>query len=133
MVSVSYCRFSDFINRYLDMVKTVLSVSHQGLRDWIIQRVSAIIMAFYSIALIFYLICHPHLSYIEWHDLFSETWMKVASLLFLVALLYHAWIGIWTVFTDYVKPYVVRCILNFLVLFMLAACFFWGLLILWSD
>lgn len=114
------------------MVKTVLGVKHQGLRDWIVQRVSAIFMAVYSVGLIAYLVSHSGLSYAEWHTLFTHTWVKVATLLFLACLLAHAWIGMWTVFTDYVKNFVLRCILNCLVILMLAACFFWGLLILWS-
>jgi succinate dehydrogenase / fumarate reductase membrane anchor subunit len=114
------------------MVKTVLSVSHQGLRDWIIQRASAIFMAVYSIALLAYILCHPGLSFAEWHGLFAQQWVKVLSLLFILGLLFHAWIGIWTIFTDYVKCFVLRTVLNFLVLLMLFACFFWGVLILWS-
>lgn len=114
------------------MVKTVLGVKHQGLRDWAIQRASAILMAVYSIAFIAYIVCHPGLSFAEWHSLFAQTWMKVATILFLLALMWHAWIGVWTIFTDYVKPFVLRTILNFLVLLMLAACFVWGVLILWS-
>lgn len=114
------------------MVKSVLGVNHQGLRDWVIQRVSALFIAAYSIWLITYFLCHSGLSFAEWHSLFSNGWMKVATILFIVSLIFHAWIGIWTIFTDYVKSYVLRCILNFFVLLMLAACFFWGLLILWS-
>lgn len=114
------------------MVKTVLGVNHQGLRDWVIQRISAIFMAIYSIGLIFYLVFHPGLSFAEWHSLFSQQWVKVVTILFILSLILHAWIGIWTIFTDYVKPFVIRCILNFFVLLMLVACFFWGVLILWS-
>lgn len=114
------------------MVKSVLGVNHQGLRDWVIQRISAILMAIYSIGLIGYLICHPGLSFAEWHGLFSQQWVKVITILFILAIMWHAWIGVWTIFTDYVKPYILRSILNLLVLFMLVACFFWGVLILWS-
>lgn len=114
------------------MVKTVLSVAHLGLRDWVIQRVSAIVMAVYSIALICYIVLHSDLSYAEWHGLFSLSWVKVATILFILSMLSHAWIGVWTIFTDYIKCYVLRCILNVAVLLMLAACFFWGVLILWS-
>jgi succinate dehydrogenase / fumarate reductase membrane anchor subunit len=114
------------------MVKSVLGVNHQGLKDWVIQRATAIFMAVYSMALIGYIVVHPGLSFAEWHGLFAQQWMKVASLLFILALLFHAWIGIWTIFTDYVKPFVLRSILNFFVLLMLIACFFWGVLILWS-
>lgn len=114
------------------MVKSVLSVYRQGLRDWIIQRVSAIIMAVYTFGLLFYFVSHPDLSFAEWHALFACTGMKIATILFLACVLAHAWIGIWTVFTDYVKPFVLRAILNCLVLILLAALFIWGLLILWS-
>lgn len=114
------------------MVKSVLGVNHQGLRDWVIQRISAIFMAIYSIGLISYLICHPGLSFAEWHSLFAHQWMKIITLIFILAIMWHAWIGIWTIFTDYVKPYILRGILNLLVIFMLVACFIWGVLILWS-
>jgi succinate dehydrogenase / fumarate reductase, membrane anchor subunit len=114
------------------MVKSVLSVSHQGLRDWIIQRVSAIVMAIYSIGLITYVVTNPGISFAEWHGLFSQVWMKIATLLVILCMLFHAWIGMWTIFTDYVKPFVIRCLLNTLVFFGLAACFLWGLMILWS-
>lgn len=114
------------------MVKSVLGVNHQGLRDWAIQRVSAILMAIYIINLVIFLLIHPDLSYQEWHSLFSHLWLKVASIIFLLSLLYHAWIGIWIVFTDYIKPFVLRAFLDFLVLLMLAASFVWGVMILWS-
>jgi succinate dehydrogenase / fumarate reductase membrane anchor subunit len=114
------------------MVKSVLGVNHQGLRDWVMQRLSAIILAIYSLGLITYIVLHPELSFAEWHFLFSQTWMKIATLLCILSLMLHAWVGIWTLFTDYVKPYILRALLNSLVLFLLIACFFWGLLILWS-
>lgn len=114
------------------MVKSVLGVNHQGLRDWVIQRASAIIMAAYTIWMVGYIAMHPGLTFAEWHNLFSEDWVKIFSVFFVLSLMFHAWIGIWTIFTDYVKPFVLRCILNFIVLLMLAACFFWAVLILWS-
>ncbi len=114
------------------MVKSVLSTSHQGVRDWVIQRVSAILMAVYSVGLALYFICHPDLTYSEWHDMFSQDWVKIATLLFLISLLFHAWVGMWTIFTDYIKPYILRSVLNLLTLLMLVACFMWGVLILWS-
>lgn len=114
------------------MVKSVLSVHHQGLKDWIIQRLSALIMAIYTLGLIGYFVCHPNLTYADWHHLFSQNWMKVITILFILSLLFHTWIGVWTIFTDYVKSSPLRAGLNSLVLFLLFACFFWALLILWS-
>lgn len=114
------------------MVKSVLGVNHQGLRDWVVQRLSAVYMALYCIALVIYFVSHPGLSFTEWHDLFSIGLVKVTTMLLFVALMLHAWVGIWTIFTDYVKCTVLRAVLNSLVWLMLGACFFWGLLILWS-
>lgn len=114
------------------MVKSVLSVAHEGLRDWMVQRVSAVMMAVYSVSLVIYLVSNPELSFQEWHGLFALTWMKVATLLFISALVFHAWIGIWTIFTDYVKHYMVRATLNVAAILMLSACLLWALMILWS-
>lgn len=114
------------------MVKTVLSVKHQGLQDWVIQRVSAILMGIYFIVFLAYFLIHGQWSFADWHNLFAQTWMKIATIIVLLGMLYHAWIGIWTIFTDYVKPFVLRCILNCLVLLTLVACLLWGIMILWS-
>lgn len=114
------------------MVKTVLSVKHQGLRDWIIQRLSAIYMALTLFALIGFFIAHPTLNFGEWHGLFTHQWVKVIGILFIFLLLQHTWVGIWTIFTDYIKFPILRIVLNTFVIFMLLACFIWGLMILWS-
>lgn len=113
------------------MVKSVLGVN-EGFHDWAIQRISAIVMALYSIGLIAYVLCHSDLSYAEWHSLFANTWMKVASAIFLLSIVYHAWIGMWTIYTDYIKPFAIRTTVNFVTLLLLAACFFWGIYVLWS-
>lgn len=89
-------------------------------------------MAIYSIGLIAFVLCHPALSFAEWHGLFDATWMKVATLLFITSILFHAWVGMWTILTDYVKPYAIRFLLDVLIFLALIACFFWALLILWS-
>lgn len=114
------------------MVKTVLSTSHSGLREWKIQRITAIYMAIFSVWFIGYLVCHPGISFAEWHSFYSHQLVKVGTILFIASILYHAWIGMWTIFTDYVKSFVIRCALEFLMLLMLLACLAWGFLILWS-
>jgi succinate dehydrogenase / fumarate reductase membrane anchor subunit len=114
------------------MVKSVLGVNHRGLTDWLAQRISAVVMAVYSLGLIYFFLSHSELNFSDWHDLFSHGWMKVATLLVLVSLLYHAWVGMWTIFTDYVKPFVLRLVLHVIVFLALVAFFFEGALILWS-
>jgi succinate dehydrogenase / fumarate reductase membrane anchor subunit len=114
------------------MVKSVLGVNHQGLRDWLIQRVSAIVMAIFSVGMLIFFATHSDLAFYEWHGLFAQTWMKIATLLFFLSLLYHAWIGMWTIFTDYVKIWWLCVILNIAVILGLVACFLAALLILWG-
>jgi succinate dehydrogenase / fumarate reductase membrane anchor subunit len=114
------------------MVKSVLSVSHQGLRDWVIQRVSAIIMAVCSLALMTFIFYHPDLSYTEWRGLFSVEWVKIITIICLLSMMFHAWVGVWTIITDYIKCYVIRFVSHILVFLLLLASFIWGVLILWS-
>lgn len=114
------------------MVKSVLGVNHQGLTDWLIQRVSAIVMAVYSIGLMLYFVMTSELSYTGWHALFSNRWMKLATILFVLSLLFHAWVGMWTIFTDYIKSFVLRFVLQVVVFLSLVGFFFASLLIVWG-
>lgn len=114
------------------MVKSVLGVNHQGLRDWLVQRVSAVVMAIYSVSMIAYFLITPSIDFVSWHALFAHASVKIATILFVAALLFHAWVGMWTIFTDYVKVKWLAILLNIFVFLALAACFFWALLILWG-
>ncbi len=114
------------------MVKSVLGVNHRGLRDWIVQRVSAIMLAIYFVGMSAYILTHPQLDYQTWHSLFSHAWMKISTLIFILALLFHAWVGMWTIFTDYIKQAGLSFLLQILVIVGLIACFFWALQILWG-
>ena len=114
------------------MVKSVLGVNHQGMTDWLIQRVSAVVMVIYFVGIVLFLMTHSNLEYAVWHALFAQLWMKVATMLLLVCLLFHTWIGIWTVLTDYIKPFVLSFVLQTIILFALVSFFFAGLWILWG-
>jgi len=114
------------------MVKSVLGVNHQGLRDWIIQRISAIIIALACFGLAYFFVANPNLSFVEWRMLFSPISMKIATLLVVLSLAFHAWVGIWIVVTDYVKPALLRFVIHVLVFLSFLVCFLWSLLIVWG-
>jgi succinate dehydrogenase / fumarate reductase membrane anchor subunit len=114
------------------MVKSVLGVSRQGLRDWFIQRVTAVVMVIYSIGLFAFFATHPNVTYYDWHSFFGNMSVKIVTLLFVLCLLAHAWIGMWTVLTDYVKPFFLRLMLYVIILLALVTFFFQALLILWG-
>jgi len=110
----------------------VTSLSGNGLRDWLIQRISAVIIAVYTIFILIYLILHPDLAYGEWQLLFSSNLVRIFSVLTLVSLLGHAWIGLWTISTDYLKASWLRLSFQLLVISTLLICVIWGIAILWG-
>ena len=114
------------------MVKTVLGVSHSGLRDWLVQRLSAVVVALYTLGLAYFFVTNPHLSFSQWQALFANIGMKIATIAFILAIALHAWVGIWTVITDYGRPAALRFIIEVLVFFTLFACSLWGLMIVWG-
>jgi succinate dehydrogenase / fumarate reductase membrane anchor subunit len=121
------------------MVTNVTNLSRSGLYDWMAQRVSAVVLALYTLFLLGYLVFNPGLGYEEWSALFSQNWMRIFSLLTLVALSAHAWVGMWTISTDYLTPmslgkWATTGRLLFLALCVLAifVYFVWGVQILWG-
>jgi len=114
------------------MVKAVYAVNHQGLRDWLVQHISAFIMAIYTIGIVIFLAFNEGINYTSWSLLFASTWMKIATAIVFLLLLFHAWIGVWTVITDYVKCAAIRLSLYVFILLALVAFFIAALLILWG-
>jgi succinate dehydrogenase / fumarate reductase membrane anchor subunit len=114
------------------MVTNVTSLTQNGLRDWLIQRVTAYILGFYVIFLLLYLLCHPQMNYSVWQHLYANPWMRIFSFLALLSMVFHSWVGIWTVLTDYIKPNFIRLLLEVLLVLALFAYLAWGIEILWS-
>lgn len=114
------------------MVKSVLGVNYKGLRDWFNQRFTAIFLAIYSLGILIYFIKHPQLAFYEWHGLFVHLWMKIMTLLFITCLLLHGWIGMWTVITDYIKPFILSLVIQVTIFLAMVVFFFEALIILWG-
>ena len=114
------------------MVNRVVTGAHYGLRDWLIQRITAVVMALYSVALAGYLLLQPRLDYDAWTGLFSSQPMRTFTLLFLLSVFYHAWIGIRDIVMDYVKPAGVRLAIHMLVILVSLLYAIWAVQILWG-
>ncbi len=114
------------------MVGSALSVTRNGLRDWLIQRISAVILGLYTLFLVGFLMLHSPLQYLDWHNLFANGFMRVFTFLAMLSLLYHTWIGMWTIFTDYIKPPVLRFGIQILVIIALIGYLVWGISIVWG-
>lgn len=113
------------------MLGVALSFGKNGLQDWLIQRLTAIFLAAYVIFLFVYFILHPNPSFTEWSQLFSSIWMQISTSIILLSLIVHAWIGIWTVITDYIKPVSLRLFVQVFFILGLLGCLFFGFDILW--
>lgn len=114
------------------MVANVTSLTGNGLKDWLIQRVTAVYFAVYVFFILGFLFAHPALNYEQWHVLFSNPIVQIASAIALFALTLHAWVGIWTVTTDYMKCTVLRLSVQMMVFLWLLSQLIWGFMILWG-
>ena len=114
------------------MVNREVVGAHYGLRDWLAQRVTPIVMALFTLLFLVTLIAAPKTDFSSWRLLFAPQWMKLATLVFLVSLYLHAWIGVRNIFMDYIKSSVLRLVLYVLAIAWLVACSGWSVQILWS-
>ena len=113
------------------MVNRVVVGAHYGLRDWLAQRVTAVIMAVYTVIVLIVLLTGQPINYGVWRDLFTQGWMRVATLLFAASLAWHAWVGVRDIVMDYVKPTGIRLALESVVLLTIAGYLAWAIQILW--
>lgn len=114
------------------MVTRVVVGAHYGLRDWLVQRITAVAMALYLVVLAANLLMQPYLNYDVWTGLFSGQAMRTFTLLFLLCLFYHVWIGVRDIVMDYVKPAGWRLAIHVLVILTLLLYAIWAVQILWG-
>ncbi|MDO5057891.1 MAG: succinate dehydrogenase, hydrophobic membrane anchor protein [Lautropia sp.] len=109
----------------------IVSGAHYGLRDWVAQRVTGVVLALYAILLFSSICSMPQFDYANWSALFDSPFMKVATMLAVLSLIYHAWVGIRDLYMDYVQPTMIRLALQVLTILALAGYAAWAALILW--
>jgi succinate dehydrogenase / fumarate reductase membrane anchor subunit len=114
------------------MVNRIVVGAHYGLRDWLIQRITAIYMAIYLVFFLLQLLVASPLDYATWKWLFGWEAMKIFTLMFFVSLFLHAWVGVRDIFMDYIKPLWLRLGLQVLTILALLVYGVWTVSILWS-
>lgn len=114
------------------MVNRLVTGAHYGLRDWLIQRVTAVMMAAYCLFIGAWLLLHPDAGYNAWTGLFSGSVMRSCSLLFLLSVYYHAWVGVRDIVMDYIKPTLIRLAIHVGVILALLLYAIWSVQILWG-
>jgi succinate dehydrogenase / fumarate reductase membrane anchor subunit len=111
--------------------KRIVTGAHYGLRDWLAQRVTAVLMALFTIVLLAQVIFGGPLGYDSWSGIFSSQWMKVLTFVVILAMLFHVWVGVREIFMDYIKPVSIRLSLYVFAIVWLVGCAGWAIQVLW--
>ncbi len=106
--------------------------AHYGLRAWLIQRISALVLLAFLLLVAVSLLLAGHADYDAWAGVFAPLPMKLVTALAFLALVYHAWIGVRDVLMDYIKPTGLRLALHSATVLWLLYCLVWSVHILWS-
>ena len=114
------------------MVTRVVVGAHYGWKDWLVQRLTAVIMALYTLLLLGIALYHGGIDYALWTALFAQGAFRIATLLFGLALLWHAWIGVRDIWMDYIGPAGLRLTLEALTVVALVAYAAWLIEVLWG-
>jgi len=115
------------------MVRRVLVGAHYGLTDWLVQRLSAVVMAVYTLMLLAIAGYEGGIDYALWQALFANSAFRVATLVFGLAVFWHAWIGMRDIWMDYIKPTALRLTLEMLTVLVLLGYAGWLIDILWGG
>jgi len=111
--------------------KRIVVGAHYGLRDWLSQRITAALMAVYTIVLLAQVLLGGPLGYDRWAAIFSAQWMKTLTFVLIIALAWHAWVGVRDIWMDYVKPVGTRLTLQVFTIVWLVGCAGWAIQVLW--
>ncbi|MCW5636158.1 MAG: succinate dehydrogenase, hydrophobic membrane anchor protein [Rubrivivax sp.] len=112
--------------------KRVVVGAHYGLRDWLSQRVTAALLALFTFVLLVQVAWPGRpLGYDRWAAIFSAQWMKVLTFTVIVALGWHAWVGMRDIWMDYVKPVGLRLVLEVATIVWLVGNAGWMVQVLW--
>ena len=105
--------------------------AHYGLRDWLSQRITGVVMALFTLAVIIQVLMPGEIGYDRWAGIFAKQWMKVLAFCVIVSLAYHAWVGMRDIWMDYVKPVGLRLALDIFTIAWLVGCAGWAIQVLW--
>ncbi len=111
--------------------KRLVVGAHYGLRDWLMQRITAVIMLVYTALLLLQVLAGGPLGYDSWATIFSRQWMKALTFVVFISLAWHAWVGLRDVWMDYVKPVGARLFGQVVTLVWLVGCLGWAVQVLW--
>jgi succinate dehydrogenase / fumarate reductase membrane anchor subunit len=87
------------------MVTNVTSLTRSGVADFLIQRLTAVVLTLYALCVGGFFLVNDSVSHRTLVEYFSSTPMLLFSTLAVLSTAAHAWIGVWTVGTDYIRDH----------------------------
>jgi len=87
------------------MVSSISSLTGNGLADFVVQRVSAVILTVYTLCVVGFFLANPDMDFVTLHGYFASMPMVLFSTLMVLSTAAHAWIGMWTIGTDYIREH----------------------------
>jgi len=113
------------------MVNRKIVGAHYGLRDWLAQRITGVVMAVFTLIIGLGLIQGAGANYESWRGFMSAGLMRFVSFLFIVSLCWHAWVGVRDIWMDYIQPAGIKLTLHVLTLLALIGYAGWAAQIIW--
>lgn len=123
----------------MGMVKNATSLGRSGLSDWMVQRVTAVLLGVYFVSVLAFILCNPGMSFEQWQGFMGSVYMKVFTFITIAALAGHGWVGMWTISTDYITERQmgsiatpIRIIFQLGTIIAAVVYVVWGAMILWG-
>lgn len=113
-------------------INRVVTGAHYGLRDWLIQRITAVLMVVYIVLWVFLIAFYQVSDQAALKSLLANQWMRIASVLFFISLCWHAWVGLRNVVMDYIHASSMRLTIHIVVILSLFFYLIWFIEILWG-
>lgn len=87
------------------MVTNASSPGRRGLFDFLVQRVSAVILALFALCVGGWFAVNPGAGHSELAGYLGTPVMLAFASLAVASLIAHTWIGMWMIGTDYLRPH----------------------------
>ena len=114
------------------MIAKLFQWQSSGLKDWLWQRISASAFIVYAAIITVFWYLNPNADLIQWRALIYNQYMQILGFAALFSMLLHAWIGLWVVISDYIKPKILSKLAILVVLLLITVYLFAGIKIFWG-
>ena len=120
-------------------VTSVTSLTRSGLSDFVVQRATAMILTVYTAWVLGFFLLTPEIDHAGLVAFFTNFPMQMFSTLAVLSTIGHAWVGLWTIGTDYLRPShglgsaadPLRIVYQALCLLIMAVYLMWSLSLIW--